>query len=128
MAKKKFSDFTLKTVAQIIASPEYSFFYIAGHNEFSDDNIKIPFSGLVDLISGSLGAIVETGEITDSDTYTLTTDPNDYVGYPDSKVFVYLNGQEGYTSVEAVVDLSQGTITFPYEMLGTNYLRIVMFK
>jgi hypothetical protein len=128
MAQKKFSEFTLQTVAQIIASPQYSFFYLVGHNEFSNENIKIPFSGIIDLVSSSLGAIVETGEITDTDVYELTTDAADYAGYPDSKVFVYLNGQEGYTSVEAVVDLSQGTITFPYQMLGTNYLRIVMFK
>ena len=52
MANKKFSDFTAYTIASLMASPSSGYIYLVGHNEFTDENIKVPFNDFLAEVAG----------------------------------------------------------------------------
>lgn len=119
----KFSTFTLKTLAAIIADPGYDDFYLVGHSESigSEQNFKIPIKELV-----AVGTIVETATLTSQTTYTITSD-SELSSRNKDNIFVFLNGTEISTGVNGYsINLTSGIITFPTSISGS--LKIIIFK
>lgn len=112
MATTKFSDFTAYTTAALLALASNSYVYIVGHNEFTDENIKIPFNDFIATISEF--SIIETT------LSAATTYQNDnLIDVSEANVWAFWAGQEMDTAnLISSFTSASGTITFTTAITG----------
>jgi len=120
----KLSDFTLKGMTSLLASPYYDSFYIVGHNEAGgvEDNIKIQ---LKDFIANIVGAVVENDTLSSETTYTISADVSTV---NEERILVFVS--DGTLSAQSIpgttIDTSTGLVTFPVPITGD--IKIIIFR
>lgn len=107
MAQTRFSDFTAYTVAELLVLASKSFIYLVGHNEFTNENIKIPFTDFITSVTGNYQTIEAT--LDEDSTYQ-----NDLlIGVEESNIWAFYAGQEiGTANIMSSFNTVTGIITF----------------